>query len=128
MSTKRALLKTFQMIKKKMYDFEWRKLLRISSLSSIPLCNFVYGVNVAPMFLIFSFLPSALADGFAQFAQSHYSKLFVLISPVLNLPGENEGRSKKKKGANVSLWTVVIFLIPKILSSRMLGQLTANTV
>lgn len=111
-----------------MYDFEWRKLLRISSLSSIPLCNFVYGVNVAPMFLIFSFLPSALADGFAQFAQSHYSKLFVLISPVLNLPGENEGRSKKKKGANVSLWTVVIFLIPKILSSRMLGQLTANTV
>lgn len=124
MSTKRPLLKSE---KEKMYDFEWRKLLRISSLSSTPLCNFVYRVSVAPMFLIYSFLPSALANGFAQFAQSHYSKLFVLISPVLNLPGENEDRSKKKR-ANVSLWTVVIFLIPKILSSKMLGQLTANTV
>lgn len=108
-----------------MYDFEWRKLLRISSLSSTPLFDFVYGVHVAPMFLIFSFLPSALANGFAQFAQSFK---IVLISPVFNLPGENEDRSKKKKGANVSLWTVVLFLIPKILSSRMLGQLTANTV
>lgn len=79
-----------------MDDFEWRKLLRISSLSSIPLCNFVYGVNVAPMFLIFSFLPSALANGFAQFAQLQSFKI-VLISPVFNLPGENEDRSKKKR-------------------------------
>lgn len=81
--------------KEKMDDFEWRKLLRISSLSSTPLFDFVYGVHVAPMFLIFSFLPSALANGFAQFAQSFK---IVLISPVFNLPGENEDRSKNKKG------------------------------
>lgn len=44
-------------------------------LNSTPLFDFVYGVHVAPMFLIFSFLPSALANGFAQFAQSQLFKI-----------------------------------------------------
>lgn len=126
MSTKRPFLKTFRMIKKKctISNEENYSVFRLCLL--LPCVILYTRLMLLQCFFIFSFLPSALANGFAQFAQSQLFKI-VLISPVLICPVKTRTEVKLNR-ANVSLWTVVIFLIPKILSSRMLGQLTANTV